>query len=69
MLKTIGFIIGILLIILIILRIPKESLGLSNSGVKNNLIGSSSSAEKFLNILTSFGIFIYFAIAFQLNFK
>ena len=68
MLKPIGFIISICLIILISLRIPKESVGLSSFTSKSNLLGSSpSSAERYLNILTTFGILIYFGIAIQLN--
>jgi protein translocase SecG subunit len=68
MLKAIGFIISILLIIIIFLRMPQENSGLSNLATKSNLFDSPSSAEKFLNILTIFGILVYFGIAFQLNF-
>ena len=60
MLKSIGFIISACLIILIFLRMPKESLGLSS-------FGANSFAERFLNILTFFGILIYFGIATELN--
>ena len=68
MLKLIGFIISIVLVILIFLRIPQESVGLSSFATKSNLFGSSpSSAERSLNILISFGILIYFGIAIQLN--
>ena len=47
---------------------PQENSGLSNLATKSNLFDSPSSAEKFLNILTTFGILVYFGIAFQLNF-
>lgn len=67
MLKSIGFIISICLIIIIFLRMPQESLGLSSLATKTDLLGSPSSAERSLNILTAFGILIYFAIAIQLN--
>jgi preprotein translocase subunit SecG len=67
MLKSIGFIISICLIIIIFLRMPQESLGLSSLATKTDLLGSPSSAERSLNILTAFGIFIYFGIAIQLN--
>ena len=68
MLKSIGFFISICLIILIFLRMPKESVGLSSFASKSDLLGSSpSSAERSLNILTAFGILIYFGIAIQLN--
>jgi preprotein translocase subunit SecG len=67
MLKAIGFIIDILLIIIIFLRMPQESVGLSSFATKSDLLGSPSSAERSLNILTGFGILIYFSIAIQLN--
>ena len=67
MLKLIGFIVSILLIIIIFLRTPKENVGLSSFATKSNMLGSASSAERFLNILTVIGIIIYFGIALTLN--
>ena len=67
MLKIIGFFISILLIIVIFLRTPQENVGLSSFATKSDLLGSPSSAERFLNILTAFGILIYFGIAIKLN--
>ncbi len=67
MLKSIGFIISICLIIIIFLRMPQESLGLSSLATKTDLLGSPSSAERSLNILTAFGILIYLGIAIKLN--
>ena len=67
MLKLIGFIVSILLIIIIFLRVPKENVGLSSFATKSNMLGSASSAERFLNILTVIGIIIYFGIALTLN--
>jgi preprotein translocase subunit SecG len=67
MLKTIGFIISILLILIIFLRLPQENVGLSSFATKSDLLGSPNSAERFLNILTGIGILIYFSIAIQLN--
>jgi hypothetical protein len=57
MLKLFGFIDSIFLIGIIFLRLPQKSLGLTSFG----------SAERFLNILTAFGILIYFGIAIKLN--
>lgn len=68
MLKLIGFIVSILLIVIIFIRTPKESVGLSSFATKNDILGSFSSAERFLNIFTAVGIFIYFSIALTLNF-
>jgi protein translocase SecG subunit len=67
MLKLIGFIVSILLIGVIFLRIPQENVGLSSFATKSNILGSPSSAERFLNILTAIGIFIYLSIALTLN--
>ena len=67
MLKLIGFIVSILLIIIIFLRTPKENVGLSSFATKSDILGSPSSAERFLNVLTVGGILIYFSIALILN--
>ena len=67
MLKPIGFIISILLIVVIFLRMPKENAGLSSFATKSDLLGSPTSAERSLNIITACGILIYFGIAIELN--
>ena len=67
MLKSIGFIISILLIIIIFLRMPQENVGLSSFATKSDILGSPSSAERFLNVITVIGILIYFGIALTFN--
>lgn len=67
MLKLFGLIVSILLIGIIFLRIPQENVGLASFATKSDLLGSPSSAQRSLNILTAFGILIYFGIAIQLN--
>ena len=67
MLKLFGFIISVFLIGIIFLRVPLESVGLSSFATKSDLLGSPSSAQRSLNILTAVGIGIYLAIAVQLN--
>ena len=67
MLKLIGNFISLFLIIIIFLRMPQENVGLASFATKSNLLGSPSSAQRFLNILTAVGILIYFGIAIQLN--
>ena len=67
MLKIFGFLISILLIITIFLRMPQENMGLASFATKSDLLGSPSSAQRSLNILTAFGILIFFGIAVQLN--
>jgi preprotein translocase subunit SecG len=67
MLKSIGFLISLFLIVIIFLRIPQENVGLASFATKTDLLGSPSSAQRSLNILTAFGILIYFGVAIQLN--
>ena len=67
MLKLFGFIVSIFLIIIIFSRIPQESVGLASFATKSSLLGSPSSAQRFLNILTGIGILIYLGIAIALN--
>ena len=67
MLKLIGAFISLFLIVIIFLRIPQENVGLASFATKSNLLGSPSSARRFLNILTAVGILLYFGVAIQLN--
>nr|YP_874391.1 preprotein translocase SecG subunit [Phaeodactylum tricornutum]ABK20614.1 preprotein translocase SecG subunit [Phaeodactylum tricornutum]QHR85568.1 preprotein translocase SecG subunit [Phaeodactylum tricornutum] len=67
MLKLFAFAISLFLIVIIFLRIPQENVGLASFATKSELLGSPSSAQRSLNILTGFGIFIYFGIAIQMN--
>ena len=67
MLKIFGFIVSFFLIGIISLRLPQENVGLTSFATKSNLLGSPSSAQRFLNVLTAFGILIYVGIAIKLN--
>ena len=67
MLKQIWFIVSLFLIIIIFLRMPQETVGLSSFANKSDLLGSPSSAQRSLNIVTAFGILIYFIIALIFN--
>ena len=67
MLKLVWFLVSLLLIVIIFLRTPQENVGLSSFATKSNMLGSASSAERFLNVLTVIGIIIYFGIALTLN--
>lgn len=60
-------IISIFLITIIFLRLPQESTGISSFATKSNLLGSPSSAQKFLNIVTAFAILLYLLLAIQSN--
>jgi preprotein translocase subunit SecG len=67
MLKLIEVITNLFLIVIIFLRMPQESAGLTSFANKSNLLGSPSSAQRFLNILTGLCILVYFGIAIQLD--
>jgi preprotein translocase subunit SecG len=67
MFRLIGYFISLFLILIIFFRIPQENVGLVSFANKTDLLGSPSSAQRFLNILTALGIFIYLGIAVELN--
>ena len=67
MIKLFAFLISIFLIVLIFLYIPQESVGLSSFATKSDLLGSPSSARRFLNIVTALGILVYIVLAIQMN--
>ena len=67
MLKIFAIFTSLFLILIIFLRIPQENVGLASFATKSELLGSPSSAQRFLNILTVVGIFIYIGIAVKLN--
>lgn len=69
MLTIAGILISLFLILLISIRIPPRDVGLSSFANKSNLLGSPSSAERFLDILTVTSIILYFLIAFKLNIR
>lgn len=67
MLRLFLFAISIFLIPIIFLRVPQESTGLGSFATKSNLLGSPSSSQRFLNILTAFGILLYILLAIVAN--
>jgi preprotein translocase subunit SecG len=67
MLKIFGFIISFFLIAIIFFYTSQENTGLSSFATKSDLLGSPSSAQRFLNIFTAVGILIYVGIAIKLN--
>jgi preprotein translocase subunit SecG len=67
MLKIFGVIVSFFLIGIIFLRISQENTGLASFATKSDLLGSPSSAQRFLNILTVIGILLYISIAIKLN--
>ena len=67
MLKLFLVVISIFLITIIFLRVPQEDVGLAGFVTKSNLLGSPSSAQKFLNVLTAFAILAYLILAIVSN--
>ena len=67
MLKILAFIISFFLVVIIFLKIPQENIGLSSFATKSDILGSPSSVQRFLNILTAIGILFYFLTAVCLN--
>jgi protein translocase SecG subunit len=67
MLKYIWFLLSIFLIFLVFLRMPQENIGLSSFANKTDILGSPTSAQKSLNLLTTILVLVYFIIAFLLN--
>jgi protein translocase SecG subunit len=68
MANLLWLLLSIFLVFIIFLRSPQNG-GLASFATKSNLLGSPSSAEKFLNNLTAVLIFLYLVIAIQLNFN
>lgn len=66
MLKLIWIILSLFVIGLVFLRTPQNQ-GLTSFSTKNNLLGSPSSAEQFLNTLTVILMIAYFFLAILLN--
>ena len=66
MLKLIWLILDLVLILIILTRTPNNT-GLTSFTLKNDILGSPSSTEKFLNSLTWILISLYIALAIKFN--
>ena len=66
MLKILWLLLSGFLIFIIFLRAPQNG-GLASFANKSNLLGSPSSAERFLNNLTAISIVAYLLVALILN--
>lgn len=69
MLKVFSFLISFVLIVIILLKIPQENVGLASFATKSDILGSPSSAQRSLNIITAIGILFYLITAVCLNLK
>lgn len=61
------FLLSFFLIFIIYIRIPKETLGLTNSINSTQFSGSPAQLERNLDILITICVFGYLIIAFKLN--
>ena len=68
MLKLLWLLLSGFLIFVIFLRTPQNN-GLASFATKSSLLGSPSSAERFLNNLTIILIITYLVLAIILNFN
>ena len=68
MINLVWLVLSGFLIFIIFLRAPQNS-GLASFATKSSLLGSPSSAEKFLNNLTAILIVVYLGLAVKLNFN
>ena len=69
MLKQLWLILSLFLILIIFLRMPQETIGLSSFANKSDVLGSPSSAQRALNSITAVGVFVYVLLAFAFNFN
>lgn len=60
MLKQIWVATSLFIIFIIFWRMPQQNVGLSSFANKSDLLGSPSSAQRSLNLITGCGILIYF---------
>ena len=68
MANLVWLLLSVFLIFIIFLRSPQNG-GVASFATKSNLLGSPSSAERFLNNLTAILIVLYLIIAIQFNFN
>ena len=68
MANLIWLLLSAFLIFIIFLRSPQNG-GLASFATKSKILGSPSSAERFLNNLTAILIVLYLVIAIQFNFN
>ena len=67
MLKNLWLFISLFLILIIFLRMPQETVGLTSFANKSDILGSPNSAQKTLNYITAILVFIYVLMAIVLN--
>ena len=58
---------SLVLILLIFFQMPKDNIGLTSFSDKTNFLGSPTTAEKRIKIITAIGILLYVSLAFRSN--
>ena len=69
MIQEIWIMLSFFLILIIFLRMPQETVGLSSFANKSDILGSPTSTQKTLNIITGLSTILYVFFIFKLNFK
>ena len=67
MLKSLWYILSFLLILIIFLRTPKESKGLSSTVINSNVFGTPTSADQNLNYFIGIIVICYLGLIFNLK--
>nr|YP_009495824.1 preprotein translocase SecG subunit [Plagiogramma staurophorum]AWT38263.1 preprotein translocase SecG subunit [Plagiogramma staurophorum] len=67
MLKQVWVLTSLFIIFIIFWRMPQQNIGLSSFANKSDLLGSPTSAQKYLNLITGVSILIYFIFAVRFN--
>nr|YP_009028746.1 preprotein-translocase subunit g [Asterionellopsis glacialis]AGH28295.1 preprotein-translocase subunit g [Asterionellopsis glacialis] len=67
MLKQLWVIISLFIIFIIFWRMPQQNIGLASFANKSDLLGSPTSAQRSLNLITACAIIVYFGCAIFFN--
>ncbi len=67
MIQQFWILLSLFLILIIFLRMPQETVGLSSFANKSDILGSPTSAQRTLNIITGLSVIVYILLAFKLN--
>jgi len=68
MLKQLWISTSLFIIFIIFWRMPQQNVGLSSFANKSDILGSPTSAQRSLNLITGFAIIVYFVCATLFNF-
>ena len=67
MIQEIWFAVSLFLVTIIFFRMPKENTGLTSFANKSDILGSPTTAERTLNIITALTVLGYIIFAFKLD--